>query len=328
MSGGKRVAGNTAGRRAAVGGVKPGAVIAVIVGVLLAAYVGMCMWVNHSKTIFPNVSVAGIDVSGMTMSEARDAIEQTVNTKAEQAVVNLSYGDWGAGIKASDLADDGYFAKKMAVDAYMEGRSHLLTCGFQYLRHLLGGRSDLALTMDYDTVEQGNMDALLAGAQAYLGSDSLVATYAMEGEKLVMTKGRTDVSIDRAQTVALVYQALENEVFPALFRGETPDVTVEMVVGEVAPITPDYNAIHTELYAEVAEPVYDKTTGTVSDHTVGIDFDVNALKTAYEKAAEGETFSIPLTVTQPKDTKETYEKKLFCVIQRASFFVRKLFKFH
>ena len=44
---------------------------------------------------------------------------------------------------------------------------------------------------------------------------------------------------------------------------------------------------------------------------VGIDFDVNALKSAYEAAAEGETFSIPLTVTQPKDTKAAYEKKLF-----------------
>ena len=311
MSGGKRVAGHTAGGRRAAGGVNPGAVLIAIIGVLLAAYVGLCVWVNYNKTIFPNVSVAGIDVSGMTMDEAHDTIKQTVTDKANQAVVKLSHGQWDAEIKASDLSDDGYFAMKLSMDAYLEGRSHFLTYGFQFLRHLLGGRSDIALTMDYEIVEQGAMDGLLAGAQVYLGSDSLEATYAMEGEQLVMTKGVTDVSIDKAQTAALVYEAFEQKVFPALFRGETPDVTIDMVVGEVAPITPDYNAIHAELFAEVAEPVYDKATGTVSDHVVGVDFNVDALKAAYENAAEGETFSIPLTVTQPKDTKEAYEKKLF-----------------
>ena len=44
---------------------------------------------------------------------------------------------------------------------------------------------------------------------------------------------------------------------------------------------------------------------------VGVDFDVDALKAAYEGAAEGETFSIPVTLTQPKETKASLEEKLF-----------------
>ena len=310
MSGGKRVAANPAGQPAA-GGVKPGVVIAAIVGVLLAAYVGLCVWVNQNKTIFPNVSVAGIDVSGMTMAEAYDAIEHAVSTKADQAVVKLAYGEWNAEIKASNLADDGYFAKKLAVDAYLEDKKYFLTYGFQFLRHLLGGRSSIDLTMAYDTVAQPALEAVLAEAQEKLGSDTLEASYAVKGDQLVMTKGVTDVSVDLDSTVQALYTKMEQEVFPAIFRGEAADATVELVVGEVSPITPDFNAIYTELYAEVAEPLYDKETGTVSDHVVGIDFNVNALKASYENAAEGETFSIPLTITQPKDTKDSFEKKLF-----------------
>ena len=44
---------------------------------------------------------------------------------------------------------------------------------------------------------------------------------------------------------------------------------------------------------------------------VGVDFDVEALKAAYEKAGEGETFSIPVTLTQPEETKQSLEAKLF-----------------
>ena len=299
-----------AGKRAAGGG-KGGFILMGLLAVVLAGYVGLCAWVNHSDEVFSNVTVAGIDVSGMGRSEARNAIAQAVAQQAEWAAVKLTHGDWTTQVRASDLANDGYFEEELAVNAFLAGKDNFLTYGFQYLRHLLGGESQVELTMNYDRVEQPALDAILEQAQKELGSDSIHAVYAMDGENLVMTKGRTDVSIDEGETAMAIYNAFEQEVFPALFRGETPDVAVELIVGEVAPVTPDFDAVHTDLYAEVVEPTYDKETRTVTDHVVGVDFDVNALRSAYEAAAEGETFSVPLTLTQPKDTKESYEKKLF-----------------
>ena len=301
---------NSTGKHAEGGG-KGRVLLLGLLAVILAGYVGLCAWVNHSDAVFSNVSVAGIDVSGMSRSEAREAVAQAVSQKAEQATLKLTHGSWSTQVRASDLANDGYFEEELAVDAYLAGKDNFLTYGFQYLRHLLGGGSTVELTLNYDRVEQPALDAILAQAQKELGSDSIMATYVIEGENLVMTKGRTDVSIDKGETAMAVYNAFEDEVFPALFRGEDPDVTVEMVVGEVPAQPPEFELLHHTLYAEVAEPTYDKETKTVTDHVVGVDFDVNALKTAYETAAEGETFSIPLTITQPKDTKAAYEKKLF-----------------
>ena len=301
---------NAAGKRAADGG-KGGLILTGVLAVILAGYVGLCAWVNVNDAVLSNVTVAGIDVSGMSRSEAREAIAQAVSQKAEQATLKLTHGNWSTQVRASDLANDGYFEEELAVDAYLAGKDNFLTYGFQYLRHLLGGGSTVELALNYDRVEQPALDAILAQAQKELGSDSIRATYVIEGENLVMTKGRTDVSIDKGETAMAVYTAFEDEVFPALFRGEDPDVTVEMVVGEVPAQPPEFELLHHALYAEVVEPTYDKETKTVTDHAVGINFDVDALKTAYEAAAEGETFSIPLTITQPKDTKEAYEKKLF-----------------
>ena len=41
---------------------KKGLIIAgAVIGVLAAAYLGLCVWVGQSGTIFPRTSVAGVD---------------------------------------------------------------------------------------------------------------------------------------------------------------------------------------------------------------------------------------------------------------------------
>lgn len=310
MSGGKRVAGHPGGQRAA-GGVKPGVVVAVIVGVLLAAYLGLCVWVGNSG-VMPNVTVAGLDVSGMSWMDVERTVTQAVQENADEAVVTLTHGDWEQTISAADLIipHDGY-AHNAGLAAQRVGRENFFAQGYQYIRHLLGASSEVDIVMGYFSAEQPALTERISAAQGVLGSDSTEAIYGTDGEYLVMIKGVTDVSIDRESTAQALYTALEQQVFPALFRGEQPDVKVSLVASEQPPVTPDFNAVYAEIFAEVAEPLYDKQTGTVSEHTVGMDFDVHALKAAYDKAAEGETFTVPLTVTQPKDTKESFEKKLF-----------------
>ena len=44
--------------------------------VLLGGYLGLCAWVNGTDRILPNVSVAGLDVSGMTVEEAQTALDR------------------------------------------------------------------------------------------------------------------------------------------------------------------------------------------------------------------------------------------------------------
>ena len=293
-------------------GKKTGLIIGGIVGVLLAAYLGLCFWVGHNRIVMPNVTVAGLDVSGMSWTDVERAVAQAVQENSDDAVITLNHGDWEQTLSAADLViPHAGYAQNAGLAAVRVGRENFFTQGYQYIRHLLGASSEVDIVMAYFSTEQPALDDLLNAAQGVLGSDSTAATCAIEGDRLVMVKGITDVTIDRAETHKAVYAAFEQQVFPALFRGEQPDVTVELVASERPPQTPDFDTIHDAVYAEVTEPVYDKTTGTVSDHMVGFDFDVNILKSAYEAAAEGETFSIPLVVTQPKDTKQSFEAKLF-----------------
>ena len=288
-----------------------------IIAALLVAYGGFCLWVHGNGTVLPNVSIAGLDVSGMTQEEARVALETAMDANGEKAVVVVEYGDWSSSVTWADLRlteNHQNFGLGVAMDAMRVGREHLLLSGFHYLRHLLGASAQVPIELDgYPTSEAVLRTGIIDEAEAVIEVDPAMGDmrYAIEGAQLVATKGVTCNQVIGSDIQSGVVDALLNQSFPALFRGESGESKLTVTVAPTEPRTPDFNAIHAELYAEVAEPTYDKETNTVSDHVVGIDFDVNALKAAYAAAAEGETFSIPLTVTQPKDTKEAYEKKLF-----------------
>ena len=84
-------------------GKKAGLIIGGIVGVLLAAYLGLCFWVGHSRTVMPNVTVAGLDVSGMSWTDVERAVAQAVQENSDDAVITLNHGDWEQTLSAADL---------------------------------------------------------------------------------------------------------------------------------------------------------------------------------------------------------------------------------
>lgn len=307
---GKHVA-NSAGKRAAGGG-RSGFVLLGLLAAVLAAYVGLCVWVSVNGKVLPNVTVAGLDVSGMTVEEAQSAMELAVQEYSDDASITLTYGDWSGTMCVADYQHEPIGG---GVLAYGVGRENFFVQGFQFLRHLLGGSTEVELNLTHRAEQTVFLD-LLNEADRAMGSEVSQMSYSVRGDQLEVTKGRSGVKFDGAMLLYVAQNAVEDALEQAIAQGEEANVIVDLESQDIGteitpPYVPEYELLHHELYAEVVEPTYDKQTGTVTDHTVGIDFDVKALQSAYEAAAEGETFSIPLTVTQPKDTKEAYEKKLF-----------------
>lgn len=275
-----------------------------VVGVLAAAYLGTCAWAAGRSAILPNVSVAGIDVSNMTVEQAKSAIESTVEQKGGDLSFILRYEDIEERLTLDQLAVD---AGQSAQNAWDIGRGNFFTGGPKLVGHMLGmsGEASVVLPED-DPAVTGLIDRMKERIDAATEDHG----YQVEGDRLVMTKGAPVITVD--------WEALKAD----LFDQRLPDAFQEMVEGvEEYQFTfhadqseteePDFEAIHREVYAEAKDASLDVSTMEVSGHAVGVDFDVTALKTAYQNAKSGESFSVPLTVTQPKVTKEDLEGKLF-----------------
>lgn len=293
------------GQRVAKGGSKlPWIITGSVVGMLAAAYLGVCAWAAGRDAILPNVSVSGIDVSNMTVEQAQSAIASTVEQKGGDLSFILRYEDIEERLTLDQLAVD---AGQSAQNAWNIGRGNFFTGGPQLVSHMLGVSSQVPVVLPEDDPA---VTDLIHRVKERIDAAAEDHGYQMEGGRLVMTKGAPVITVD--------WETLKADLFDHRF----PDAVQSMAEGvEEYQFTfhadqseaeePDFEAIHREVYAEARDASLDVNTMEVTDDAVGVDFDVQALKAAYQGAQSGETFSVPLTITQPRVTREELEAKLF-----------------
>ena len=287
-------------------GGKPGPAVwvpAAILAVLLAAYLGLCGWVSASDTILPNVTAAGLDLSGMTQAEAEQAINENLSV-AQQAgsgwAVGLSCDGYIGTLDGSSFQVD---AASLAQASLSVGRGSFFTGGAQYLRHLFGAAQDLgADQVQLTEAGRTELERQLQAADSALGSGGSEDGYTadLEAGTLTLVKGHTHRSVDRQGAE----EAVKSAYAQLLAQGQAD--TVQLPILDSAPQEPDFQAIHGELYAEAANAAIE-----VLPHTVGVDFDTAQAQRLFQQAQEGETVEVPLTVTQPDITQEILADRLF-----------------
>ena len=292
-------------------GGKPGPAVwvpAAILAVLLAAYLGLCGWVSASDTILPNVTAAGLDLSGMTQAEAEPALNENLSV-AQQAgsgwAVGLSCDGYIGTLDGSSFQVD---VASLAQASLSVGRGSFFTGGAQYLRHLFGAAQDLgADQVQLTEAGRTELERQLQAADSALGSGGSEDGYTadLEAGTLTLVKGHTHRSVDRQGAE----EAVKSAYAQLLAQGQAD--TVQLPILDSAPQEPDFQAIHGELYAEAANAAIDPDTCEVLPHTVGVDFDTAQAQRLFQQAQEGETVEVPLTVTQPDITQEILADRLF-----------------
>ena len=286
---------------------RKGAVLAgVAAAVVLCGYLGLCAWAGGRDAILPHVSISGLDVSGMTQDQAADALKNALAEESGDPItLNISCEGWSGQLSAADLAVD----QEATVQAAMQaGEGPFLARGGQYLAHLLGAGSQVELALQD---QQPALTTLLEDMERQVG-DVTMAHWQVSGQTLELTKGVTGLAADEDQAVQLLHQALDQGFAQKFGQGEqNVTVDVDLPVTQMPPQEPDFDAVHQDVYTEPKDAALDGTTHEIVAESVGLDFDPAQLKAAYDQAGEGETVSIPLTVTQPKETKASLSAKLF-----------------
>ena len=286
---------------------RKGAVLAgVAAAVVLCGYLGLCAWAGGRDAILPHVSISGLDVSGMTQDQAADALKNALAEESGDPItLNISCEGWSGQLSAADLAVD----QEATVQAAMQaGEGPFLARGGQYLAHLLGAGSQVELAL-HD--QQPALTTLLEDMERQVG-DVTMAHWQVSGQTLELTKGVTGLAADEDQAVQLLHQALDQGFAQKFGQGEqNVTVDVDLPVTQTPPQEPDFDTVHQDVYTEPKDAALDGTTHEIVAESVGLDFDPAQLKAAYDQAGEGETVSIPLTVTQPKETKASLSAKLF-----------------
>ena len=273
-------------------------VLAVLVGLLAAGYLGLCAYAGNLNTFYPNYRINGIDVGGLTVSEAQEKLESDLLNQSIDLVDPQT--DTRMSITVADL---GYTAESFDGDAqyWMENvkRDGFLSHGKEFLFSLAGKRVSGANWPGM------NADTLTATAEHVceaLSHQVVNTTYEVGEDSISIVKARDGHLLD----TGLVAAQLQN-IDQYSREGYQLEVSSQMVPARAL----SAKAIHQEVAAEMKNAGYDAATGTITPEQMGADFDVSAAQKALDAAAPGETVTVPADIRQPEVTAEQLKEVLF-----------------
>ena len=289
---GKRLAEKTEKR----GSKRPWMIAVVIAAVLVAAYLALCAYAGSLDTFYPNRHINGIDVGGLTVSEAQSALEtrlpaQTITLVNEERQLQTTL----------TVAELGYTAESFAGDAQFwmdaERDTPFLRRGWAYLATLSGHWPGGAHWPDMD---EAVLTKTVARLTEVLTEPPADTSGELDGQTLRITKAHDGYAPESLRP-------LLSDIASYSQSGYTIPVTLETLPAQ------DLTAqqLHDRLHGEMKNASYDAASGSIVPEQFGADFDVAAAQTALDGAAPGETVSVPAVIEEPEVTASDLKMLLF-----------------
>lgn len=265
-------------------------VIIAILVVFIAIFSTIFVIINIKNVkILKDITIGTINVSNLTQEEAIDKLENEYGMKIEKNIY-LKHGEYETSVTYEAL-EVKYQIEKAVQQAYSIGRDgNVFQNNFEILKTMREGRNiELEVTLDKDMISQ-----IAQNINNSIEDSVVQPSYYVEKDKgkLVITAGKQGVKVDE--------EKLLEEIYKVLYENTSDDQKIDIPMKEDTPEQIDIDKIHNEVYKEVKDAYYTQNPFTVYPEEEGIDFDVEAAKTAITE--EKEEYEIPLKITKPSKT--------------------------
>ena len=295
--------------------------VATLVALVILGGLGYALMVHSSGDILPGVSVAGVDVGGMSREEAKAAVQQAVNATYGTETLTVTLPDRTLSFAPADTKAS-VDVDKAVEAAWNYGRDGGI---FQTLKQSLTAATEVlhtvvmgsALSIDEEYI-RSTIDATAAEVKSerkdstYEVVESEVAQPAeggAEGEtvtetiptEVIIHVGTSERSLDADGLYDAVMTAYMNNDFTPL----------EYSYEETRYTQVDLDALYKEMCTDMADAYYDKDKKEIVDEVEGYGFDLAAAKQKQDMAEEGTDLSITLSAVEPEVTRAKLEETLF-----------------
>lgn len=284
------------------GGKKAIIITAVSLAVICAAFFALSAYVNSQKTIFPHVSMESVNISGLTASDAADALvaanvgtddskELSVNLPAG-CELKINAGDAGCYMGAADAA------------AYAYNLCHNGNFAANTLTYVKCLFSGMTLTL--------SSGATINESFVREKTDEAAKQVALALMHNSVDIGKTSVTIVKgASSVQINADNLYKTVLDALKSGNLDTIDYKADSSGTSDGTIDLKSLYDTVYEAPANAEYDPNTHQATADVVGRSFDMKIAQTLWNKAKNGDKVVIPLILTPPDITTEKLNSMLF-----------------
>ncbi len=279
--------------------------LALTAAIMAAGYAGLCAWAGSRTVFYPKETIGGVDVGGLTVDEAAQALSAALpgKTLTVSPAQDAAREGWsgGAGAASVTLAELGYTAERCPgiVQRRFEAQKDtpFLSRGAKFLS-VLTDSGEAGLTpedRDEELFQEGV--SKLSEALALTPQDG---SYEVRDDAILLTKEANGRSIG----VPALSAALE----AAVLEGRD-QVQVEFTTRPAKGLS--IQEVHETVSGEMENAKYDTATGEIVPERRGASFDTVSAQRALTGAQPGETISVPADIQEPEITADQLKAVLF-----------------
>lgn len=292
-------------------------VLIPVAAVLLVAVIVLGVGFTYANrvaqltTIYPNVSVNGVSVGGMTVDEAAAALGDDPNRYANASVtVNFPTGE-SVTVTAQQLGLQPEDGTDLARLAYDYGRDGTLLSNLMAYRTCQSEPVDMAVDRA-ETVVDRQVIANLVQPVADAVDEKLRITDVQIGpEQITVKKNSGTTRVDAAAVTDMIETAFETEQYGTIDYELPAAGAVEGSQEQARNVDELLQQIYDKIYVAPADAYYDEAANSVVDSVTGVRFDMVEADRLWNEAAEGETVTIPLIFDEPEITADQVKGQLF-----------------
>lgn len=232
------------------------------------------------------LTVAGVDISGMSLEEATEAVSKATEVYSTQDTV-LKIGNKSFVLSAKDMKVqfDAESAVKAAFDSKMENGAFDITPYLTFDAAFVSSQVENIQAAFNETMQQSSYEVIGKAPADLTG---------VETQKIVLTLGKAGCSVDLSDLQTKLMTAYASVSF---------EITPTHTVSQPDPIDLP------QLFAQYCKPAKDAVLNTkdmsIQTEVMGYGFDMASVGTALEAVAPGGSLDVEMTWLAPAVTEES-----------------------
>ena len=261
-------------------------IFAILVGILSTVF---ALINRDNETIFSGISIQGIDVSNLTIDEAKKKVSSIIGNHISEEL-SLQHNDFQTVILPEQFGVS--FDVDSAVEqAYYIGKSDNLIKNNYTILSLLLKNYNISPSINYD---EDLLNSLIDSINAQLPDRVVNPGYSIDGTNLVITSGKDGILISSSD--------LKDEILSFLNDISSKNETINIPVNNVGAEPINLDAIYKDIFKLPVDASYTTNPYVVYPSSNGLDFAISMEDAKAIISNQQDEYTIPLKITYPNVT--------------------------
>lgn len=261
-------------------------IFAILVGILSTVF---ALLNRDNETIFSGISVQGIDVSNLTIDEAKKKVSSIIGNHISEEI-SLQHNDFQTVILPEQFGVS--FDVDSAVEqAYYIGKSDSLIKNNYTILSLLLKNYNISPSINYD---EDLLNSLIDSINAQLPDRVVNPGYSIDGTNLIITSGKDGILISSSD--------LKDEILSFLNDISSKNETINIPVNNVGAEPINLDAIYKDIFKLPVDASYTTNPYVVYPSSNGLDFAISMEEAKAIISNQQDEYTIPLKITYPNVT--------------------------